>query len=73
MVEISGTAKKVMEAMQRLGATSEDALKTADDVMKAVKIGKGLVNSGLSELVAKGLAKRVARQKSAGYYLLKQQ
>ena len=71
MVDISDPAKKVLEALKKLSATSEDVLKTADDVMKACKMGKAQVNADLGELVSKGLAKRVARQKSAGYYLLK--
>ncbi len=69
-MEISDTAKKVVEALKKLGATSENTLKTADDVMRAAKLGKGQVNAALSELTSKGLAKRVARQKSAGYYLV---
>lgn len=73
MADVSDLAKKVFEAMKKIGATSEDSLKTADDIMKATRIGKGQVANALSELTGKGIAKRVARQKSAGYYLLKDQ
>ncbi|MCI4434972.1 MAG: transcriptional regulator [Thermoplasmata archaeon] len=68
---LTPNAKKVYEAMKKLGATSEDKLKTADDIMKAASMGKGIVNNALQELINKGYVKRIARQKSAGYYLLK--
>ncbi len=68
---LTPNAKKVYEAMKKLGATSEDKLKTADDIMKASSMGKGLVNNALQELINKGYVKRIARQKSAGYYIIK--
>ncbi|MGC8565258.1 MAG: transcriptional regulator [Thermoplasmata archaeon] len=68
---LTPNAKKVYEAMKKLGASSEDKLKTADDIMKAASMGKGLVNNALQELMNKGYVKRIARQKSAGYYLIK--
>jgi predicted transcriptional regulator len=71
MQELTPTGKKVYEAMKKLGATSPDALKTADDIMRACGLPKGMTNNALMELVSKGFAKRVARQKAAGYYLLK--
>lgn len=71
MVELTPTGKKVYDALKKLGATSPTALKTADDVMRAAGLPKGMTNNALMELVAKGFAKRVAREKAAGYYLLK--
>lgn len=71
MTEISTNAEKVYEAMKKIGAISEDKIKTADDIMKASRLGKGLVSSALQELAGKGLVKRIARQKSAGYYVVK--
>ncbi len=68
---MSPNAKKVYEAMKKLGASSEDKLKTADDIMKAAGMGKGVVNNALQELINKGYVKRIARQKSAGYYIIK--
>ncbi|MEM4141898.1 MAG: transcriptional regulator [Thermoplasmata archaeon] len=68
---LTPNAKKVYEAMKKLGASSEDKLKTADDIMKADGIGKGIVNNALQELINKGYVKRIARQKSAGYYIIK--
>jgi hypothetical protein len=35
------------------------------------KLPKGMAISGLQELEAKGFAKRKAREKAAGYYLIK--
>lgn len=68
---LTPNAKKIYEAMKKLGASSEDKLKTADDIMKAAGMGKGIVNNALQELMNKGYVKRVARQKSAGYFLIK--
>jgi hypothetical protein len=39
--------------------------------MRSAGLPKGMANNALMELVAKGYAKRVARQKAAGYYLTK--
>ncbi len=69
--EMTDNAKKIYDAMKKLGATTEDKLKTADDIMKAVALGKSIVNAALQELQKKGYVKRIARQKSAGYYVTK--
>ncbi len=71
MGDLTPNAQKVYDTLKKLGATSEEKLKTADDVMKASQMGKGLVNNALQELQNKGYAKRVARQKSAGYFIIK--
>jgi len=71
MAEMTPNAQKVYDALKKLGATSPEALKTADDVMRAARLPKGMVNNALMELVAKGFAKRVAREKAAGYHLIK--
>jgi DNA-binding IclR family transcriptional regulator len=71
MAELSPNAQKVYEALKKLGATSPDSLKTADDVMRASRLPKSMVNNALMDLVAKGYVKRVAREKAAGYYTLK--
>lgn len=71
-LELSPRAKKVYEVMLRIGATSEDSLKSADKIADAVPgLGKGLVNAALDELVQKGVVKRVTRHKAAGYYIIK--
>jgi Sugar-specific transcriptional regulator TrmB. len=71
MGDLTPNAQKVYDALKKLGATNEEKLKTADDVMKASQLGKGVVNNALQELQNKGYVKRVARQKSAGYYIIK--
>lgn len=71
MTDLSPNSQKVYEAIKKLGATSEDKLKTADDIMKSAAVGKAIVTASLQDLTSKGLVKRVARQKSAGYYVIK--
>lgn len=71
MGDLSTQAQKVYDSLKRLGSTSEDTLKTADDIMKASQMGKGLVTNSLQELQNKGYVKRIVRQKSAGYYVVK--
>lgn len=71
MAELKPAAQKVYDAMKRLGATSPESMKTADDIMRACGLPKGMTNNALMELCSKGYARRVARHKAAGYYLLK--
>jgi len=71
MTDFTPNAQKVYEAMKKLGATSPTTLKTADDIMRVARLPKGMVNNALMELVSKGYAKRVAREKAAGYHLIK--
>ncbi|MDI6642691.1 MAG: hypothetical protein QMD95_01335 [Candidatus Hodarchaeaceae archaeon] len=71
MAELTPNAMKVYDALKKLGATSPDSLKTADDIMRTSRLPKGMANNALMELVAKGYAKRVAREKAAGYYVTK--
>jgi len=69
--DLDPRTQKVYDAMKKLGATSPQSLKTADDIMRACGLPKSVVNNALMTLVNKGYAKRVAREKAAGYYLLK--
>jgi DNA-binding IclR family transcriptional regulator len=69
--DMTPNAKKVYDAMKKFGATSDSSVKTADDIMRASGLPKGMSNNALQELVAKGYAKRVAREKAAGYYVMK--
>ena len=39
--------------------------------MKAAGVGKAIVSAALQELTNKGMVKRIARQKSAGYFVTK--
>lgn len=71
MADLTPNAQKVYDALKKLGASSPESLKTSDDVMRAAHLPKGMVNNALMELVAKGFAKRVAREKAAGYHTIK--
>jgi len=71
MAELTPAGQKVYDALKKLGATNPDALRTADDIMRATRLPKGMTNNALMELVTKKYAKRVARQKTAGYYATK--
>lgn len=71
MSNLTGNEEKVYNAIKKLGALSEDKVKSADDIMKAAGVGKAIVSSSLLSLASKGYVKRVARAKSAGYFVLK--
>ena len=73
MADLNPTEQIIMKALQELGATNEKTIKTADDIMKKSNRPKGLVTNALVELTKKGMIKRVAREKAAGYYILKMQ
>jgi len=70
MVELNPQEQKILAALHSLGATAPDKIKTADDVMRASNLAKGIVGNVLTSLVGKGAVKRVAREKAAGYYAL---
>lgn len=46
MDNLSNNAQKVYEAMKKLGAISDNKLKTSDDIMKAAGLGKSMINVG---------------------------
>lgn len=69
--ELSNQEKQVYESLKKLGASAEDKLKTSDDIMRTSRLPKGMVNNVLQTLQQKGFVKRVAREKSAGYYVVK--
>lgn len=68
---LSDRANKVYDTMKSAGITSEDKMRDADSITKMAKLPKSFVLTALQELEAKGYAKRRAREKAAGYYLLK--
>jgi len=70
MVELTDQEQKVVEAMKMLRAVDENHLKTVDHIAKTAKLPKGLVGNLIQNLQGKGMVKRVAREKAAGYYLL---
>ena len=71
MSDLNVNEEKIYEAVKKLGALSEDRIKSADDIMKTARLGKGIVSSSLQSLATKGYVKRVARAKSAGYFITK--
>ena len=69
MADLNPMEQLVVNVMKDLGATSEDKIKTADDITKKTNRPKGLVNNTLVALVQKGVVKRVAREKASGYFI----
>ncbi|MGC8662331.1 MAG: transcriptional regulator [Candidatus Micrarchaeia archaeon] len=72
MVELTPIEKLVVKAMQDLGATKEESLKTADDIAKKCNRPKSMITNTLVALSQKNIIKRVAREKAAGYYITQQ-
>jgi predicted transcriptional regulator len=70
MVELNPLERLIVNAMKELGATKDSALKTAEDITKKTNRPKGLVTNAMVVMAQKGIIKRVAREKAAGYYLL---
>ena len=68
---VSDRANKVYDTMKSAGMTGEDKMQDADRITKMVRLPKSMVLQSLQELEAKGYAKRRAREKAAGYYLVK--
>jgi predicted transcriptional regulator len=70
MTDLTPIENVVIKAMQDLGASKEETKKTADDIAKKCNRPKSMVTNTLVALAQKGIAKRVAREKAAGYYLV---
>lgn len=73
MVELTEDEQRVVEALQALGSTSEDKMKTADDVARKASMAKNVAANLLINLANKKVVKRMVRHKAAGYFLLPQQ
>ncbi len=69
--DVSDRSNKVYDTMKSAGVTSEDKMRDADAITKMAKLPKNFVLQALQELQAKGYARRKAREKAAGYYLIK--
>ena len=69
--DVSDRANKVYDTMKSAGVTSEDKMRDAEAITKMSKLPKNFVLTALQELQAKGYAKRRAREKAAGYWLIK--
>jgi predicted transcriptional regulator len=71
MADLTPIEELVIKVLEEMGATKDSAIRTADDITKKCGKPKGLVSNALVSLTQKGIIKRVAREKAAGYYLLK--
>lgn len=71
MADLNPVEELVIKVLEDLGATKDTAIRTADDITKKCGKPKGLVSNALVSLAQKGIIKRVAREKAAGYYLIK--
>ena len=69
--DVSDRAGKVYEAMKSAGVTSEDKMRDAEAITRMSKLPKNFVLQALQELMSKGYVKRKAREKAAGYYVVK--
>lgn len=68
---MSDRANKVYDAMKSAELTSEDKMRDAEAITRMSKLPKNFVLQALQELMAKGYVKRKAREKAAGYYVVK--
>ena len=69
MADLNPIEQMVKSVMQDLGATGIDKTKSADDITKKCNRPKGQINNALTSLVQKGVAGRLVKEKSSGYYL----
>jgi Fic family protein len=67
---VSDRANKVYETMKNGGIVGEEKMANADRITQSCKMPKNQVLAALQELEQKGYAKRKAREKAAGYYIL---
>lgn len=63
-------AEKVYNAMKSAGLDTEERMANADRIVGLAKAPKNFVLRALDELQSKGLVKRKAREKAAGYFLI---
>lgn len=67
---LSPNAVKVYRAMKDMGFVSEEKMGAAERITQTTKLPKNMALNALQELQTKGMARRKAREKSAGYYLI---
>lgn len=72
MVEMDATEQLIVQAMKDLGAVRDNSIKTADQIAQKCNRPKGMITNKLVVMADKGIIKRVAREKAAGYYILQQ-
>jgi len=73
MADLTPIEQVILKAMEEIGASGEDKMKTADDIMKKCNRPKGQVSNALVSLVQKGVVARKAREKAAGYFIIKKE
>lgn len=71
MADLNPIEQIVLKAMEELGASSEEKMKTADDIMKKCNRPKGQVANSLISMTNKGVIARRVREKASGYYIVK--
>ena len=71
-MELTDDEKKVVEAMKSLKAVTEEGKKDVDQIAKTATMPKGRVANIIQNLLNKKVAKRIAREKAAGYFLIDQ-
>jgi DNA-binding IscR family transcriptional regulator len=69
--DVSANAVKVYKTMKDLGNASEEKMGNAERITQTAKLPKNMVLNALQELQAKGYVRRRAREKAAGYYLIR--
>lgn len=69
---LSPNAEKVYNAMKAAGLDGEEHMATAERITGLARLPKNFVLKGLDELQHRGLVRRRAREKAAGYYLVMQ-
>lgn len=57
--------------MKAATITTEERLRDAEHITKITKMPKNFVLQALQELMGKGYVKRKAREKAAGYWIIK--
>ncbi|MGQ9581957.1 MAG: transcriptional regulator [Thermoplasmatota archaeon] len=67
---VSDRANKVYDAMKSAGIIGEEKMANADRITQMSRLPKNQVLAALQELEQKGFAKRKAREKAAGYFIL---
>ena len=68
---VSDRGNKVYDTMRSAGVTSEDKMRDAEHITNIVRLPKNFVLQALQELMGKGYVKRRAREKAAGYWIIK--
>lgn len=68
---VSDRANKVYDTMKSGNITSEDKMRDAEHITHIARMPKNFVLQALQELMGKGYVKRRAREKAAGYWIIK--